>query len=781
VKGKNSVTKMKITKKLLLNAIATTFVLSYNVVSAVLLPRGDHPIYNANREMERNMSEEGFAKVYTTDIPSTEMNATLIIDFIERLDLLENESINDDSEFRLSFLVQSSEEYKSLSASIPYAIVEDEDETARLHSYANMPHVKGQKADTISGYPCFRNLAGMFNMMDDLVATASTIDLLDVTLTDIGDTYEKFTDPNEGYDILALKITGNGVADKGWSTDKGIVFITCGVHAREYAPPELCARWAENLVANYGTDTETTMVLDHTEVHIIIESNPDGRYIAENEPERYHRKNTRPDCSSSSGIGVDLNRNFPFQWGYPGGSSGNVCDPTYRGSGPISEPEVQAIVAYARSVFPEAQRKDDPIEQIDEPYPEETTVGVAFDIHSYGNLIIWPYGYEEVTSGNEDSLQAAARKIKGFNNYALSGPGTPAFLYPASGVTDDFYYGELGAVAFTYELGTSFYQDCSTFEQSIVPDNIPSLYYLAKVSTKPYVLVKGPDVTNINVPSTINYHPSTLFPISVTVSDDELSAGPGNYETTTQDIESISLCVDMHPYDRTPNGAGPDIVTFPFEASPTVSPTSCGGPDLTVELTTDNYPGETVWAVRDSEGDIIMELNYDTIPNESYETTQCLNEGEYVFEITDTYGDGICCSYGDGSYTLKLDGVQITSGGDFQYIDTFQFSVGSAFDNPDASRNNGPSTWTKAVSAPLGTLANFLKGPLIGEHILYSQGTDSDGYIGPVEASSFTITCIDEASIPIGGVDRDCAWIQSKGGCSRVDAQIVCPSTCDIC
>jgi len=764
-----------------MNTIAITFVLSCNVVSSALLRNENEPMEDAYKEMQRNMVEKSGAGVYMTNIPHSHSPDSSIVDFVGRLDLLDLESVNDGNETRLTFLVHNSEEFDSLSESSSSVIVENEEETARLNSYANKPHVRGQKADTISGYPCFRNLDGMFNLMDELVTRASAIDLLDVTVTDIGDTYEKTIDSNEGYDIKALKITGNGVADKGWSTVKGIVFITCGVHAREYAPPELCARWAERLVENYGLDTETTTVLDHTEIHMIIESNPDGRYVAENDRPKFHRKNTNPGCSNPDNRGVDLNRNFPFKWGVSGGSSENQCDQTYRGTGATSEPEVAAIVAYAESIFPEDQRKTDPIAQIDDPYPEETTVGVAFDIHAYGNLIIWPYGYQERLSGNEEGLQAAARKIKGFNDYTLAGPLTPAFLYPASGVTDDYFYGELGALAFTYELGTEFYQDCDTFEDTIVPDNIPSLVYLAKISTKPYILAKGPDVTNMSISSTINYHPTTLLPISITVSDDELSAGPGNYVTSTQDIASISISVDMHPYDVDSNGNGPQIYTLPFEASPTSAPTQCTGSDFTVELTTDNFASETNWKVKNSAGDVVMENEYSLGNMQSYDSEQCLNEGDYTFEITDTFGDGICCEYGIGSYTLKIDGVLLTSGGSFGSSETVDFSVGSSFGIPDVSRNSGPSTWTKALNVPLGLFSNILRGPLIGEHMIYSQGTDSEGYIGPVKALSFTITCIDETSFVVGGVERDCAFVESRGACSIVGAQILCPSTCGVC
>jgi len=649
--------------KLFVYSVAIVFAVSCNIVSGTLLHRKVGTIDDVSKQTKRHMAEEGshnnnsYAIVNIMDIPIVSRNSSAVEQFVAEIDLLSSTTLQDDGIVRLSFLVQSGDE-DDISARAPFPMVADLLATSNLHRYATTSRIQNQPTDTISGFPCYRNLKGMTTFMTDLEVKASAIDHLNVEVIDIGDSYEKTADPNKGYDMLALKITGDGVAAKGWSTDKGIVFITCGVHAREYAPPELCARWAESLVDGYGIDTETTSILDHTEVHMIIESNPDGRSIAETNRGAYHRKNTRPGCSRFSSRGVDLNRNFPFKWGLSG-SSTSKCDATYRGSAPASEPEVQAIVAYAESVFPESQRKDDPIRDINDPYPEDSTKGVYYDIHAYGNLIIWPWIYQEQVSANEESLQATARKLKSFNNYALAGPGQPDWLYPASGNTADYFYGELGALSFGYELGTTFYQDCSTFENVIVPDNLPGFVYTARISTKPYRLSKGPDVTDLSTPSITNYHPTNDIDISVTVSDSKLSSGPGTYAPSTQDIASISVCADMHPYDIDSNGNGPQIVTVPL-------------------------------------------------------------------------------------------------------------------------RDNAGTTVTETILVPLST-ANFLRDPLIGPHILYAQGTDSDGTVGPVMVVSFDITCDDESSFIFQGVTRTCAWVVTQGLCSNVKLQVYCPSTCNIC
>merc|ERR1712125_201055 len=51
--------------------------------------------------------------------------------------------------------------------------------------------------------------------------------------------------------------------------------------------------------------------------------------------------------------------------------------------------------------------------------------------------------------------------------------------------------------------------------------------------------------------------------------------------------------------------------------------------------------------------------------NTEYEEEECVLAAEYVFEIADSYGDGICCGYGSGSYSVEYNGVEVAAGGQF--------------------------------------------------------------------------------------------------------------------
>lgn len=256
---------------------------------------------------------------------------------------------------------------------------------------------QGSQYPTISNFPCYKNLKGSILWMNDMVAKAKSIPGLTVTLTDIGDSYLKTQNQTQGYDMWALMITGGSTP----SVNKGVMFLMTGIHAREYAPTELASRWAESLITAYdgnnnNKDADITAMLNHTEIHFVIQSNPDGRRIAETNRKVFRRKNLNPGptsntCSNTLGLGVDLNRNFPFGWGLDSGSSSDPCAPTYRGAAPASEPEVKAIINYCQSIFPPTQRKANPLSQQQDAYPSKTTVGVFVDIHSFAEAVVWPW------------------------------------------------------------------------------------------------------------------------------------------------------------------------------------------------------------------------------------------------------------------------------------------------------------------------------------------------------------------------------------------------------
>jgi len=72
-----------------------------------------------------------------------------------------------------------------------------------------------------------------------------------------------------------------------------------GIHTREYAPPDLASQWAECLIDDYGNNADITAMLDHTEIHLVLQANPDGRQVAETNP---NSPGPTPSCTDSTGL-----------------------------------------------------------------------------------------------------------------------------------------------------------------------------------------------------------------------------------------------------------------------------------------------------------------------------------------------------------------------------------------------------------------------------------------------------------------------------------------------
>merc|ERR1712029_36211 len=91
---------------------------------------------------------------------------------------------------------------------------------------------------------------------------------------------------------------------------------------------------------------------------------------------------------------------------------------------------------------------------------------------------------------------------------------------------------------------------------------------------------------------------------------------------------------------------------------------SCGKTKVDVEITIDNYGGETTYDIKDASDNIVMQGS-GWPANSVNSFWKCFSSGSYTFTITDAYGDGICCSYGSGGYKVEVDDKEVASGGDF--------------------------------------------------------------------------------------------------------------------
>jgi len=380
--------------------------------------------------------------------------------------------------------------------------------------------------ESIPGYACYRTVEETFASAQALVTSHPDL----ATWIDVGDSWEKSAGLG-GYDMMVLRLTNSAITG-----DKPDLFVTGAIHAREYVAAETATRFGEYLVNNYGTDADVTWILDHHEIHLMLQTNPDGRKQAE--AGLSWRKNTNQTyCGpTSTSRGADLNRNCTFKWGCCGGSSTNPCDVTYRGASAGSEPEIQAFQDYMASIFPDQRGPLDT-----DAAPTDTT-GIYIDLHSYGQLVIWPWGWTSSPAPNSTQLQTLGRKLAYFNSHT---PKQEYSLYPTDGITDGHAYGVFGVAAYCFEMGTAFFQSCSTFESTIYPTNLQALLYAAKVVRTPYMTPLGPDalspaVSNGTVPE------GTPVTLSATINDTRYRQTNGS--EPTQNIAGAEYYVDSPPW-----------------------------------------------------------------------------------------------------------------------------------------------------------------------------------------------------------------------------------------
>jgi len=446
------------------------------------------------------------------------------------------------------------------------------DARARIAAGA-LPILSGTGYPSIPGYACFRSIVGTYSTMDDMVANHGDIAQID----EIGPTWQKVQNADEGFTMRALRITNLATADSDPERPRMVVFSS--IHAREYAPAEVDTRFAEYLVNGYGHDAEATWLVDHNDFRLILLANPDARVLAEQQI--YQRKNmdvVNGPCDSEdmfSQPGVDLNRNFPFHWNITDGegSSSEHCDQTFRGpsvsGSPLvqaaPEPETENLVRYVAGIcdsdgnctggpdlLPDApvfaDRRSGSMSGSNghddgDAAPDDTT-GFFLDMHSNAALVLWPWGDTSSAAPNQVPLRTLGRRLAYFNNYT---PEQSDQLYPTDGTTDDTMYGLLGVPGFTIEIdGADFFQDCGSFDASTAPDNIAALRYVARALHAPYKLPAGPDAITVSASSDLI---AAGDPAQIAAHLDSSRFNQSNGNEPVHAIASAAAYVDTLPWE----------------------------------------------------------------------------------------------------------------------------------------------------------------------------------------------------------------------------------------
>ncbi len=279
------------------------------------------------------------------------------------------------------------------------------------------------------------------------------------SLINIGNSYQ-------GRPLWTLKISDNPRIDE----PEPAVYINGAIHAREPGATHCCIDFASYLLMNYGQDSLITWLVNNREIFITPVQNPDG-YVYNSDsggPTANWRKNRRRVGGGDS-VGIDLNRNFGYRWGYDNtGSSPNPTSETYRGPYRFSEIETQVIRDF---MLPQKIR-------------------TQMDYHTYGRYNMFPWGYRAVWPPDTAVLREGVDTFRMYNGYPASRTGQLSrVLYTANGVSVDWEYadtaGKFRTYAFTIEMcSLDFWQgwDDSAYIHNECRRNRPNNLYLTRIA-----------------------------------------------------------------------------------------------------------------------------------------------------------------------------------------------------------------------------------------------------------------------------------------------------------
>ena len=263
--------------------------------------------------------------------------------------------------------------------------------------------------------------AEMLSILDEMQAKYPNLISAKDTVIDIR--------THEGNPIYWVKVSNTPNIDN----DNPEVLYTALHHAREANSLSQMIFYLWYILENYESDAEIKYLVDNTEMYFMPCVNPDGYlWNQSTDPDGggLWRKNRYAD-ENGDVKGVDLNRNYGFEWGVDDqGSSPNANSDTYRGPSAFSEPETKAVRDFAN----------------------QHQFQIALNYHTFGNLLIHPWGFSDSATEEDATFKALGNIMIEENNFTL-GTGTETVGYVVNGDSDDWMYGDAGIYAMTPEVG----------------------------------------------------------------------------------------------------------------------------------------------------------------------------------------------------------------------------------------------------------------------------------------------------------------------------------------
>ena len=355
----------------------------------------------------------------------------------------------------------------------------------------------------------------------------------------------------EGRDIWAFKISDNPNVDE----DEPEVLFTSLIHAREPLSMMNLFYFAQKLAEGYNSDEEFTYLVNNREMWFVPVVNPDG-YVFNEQIEPFgggmHRKNRRnTNCGNGTTRGVDLNRNFGYEWGANNtGSSPDPCSDVYRGESAFSEPETQAVRDFI----------------LDHDFKN------VLHYHSYSNLYIHAFG--DGSYPDEPDLtthREIGHEMSKYNGYYV-GTGLDGIGYTVNGDAVDWSYGDQELISYVPEVGSyaqGFWPSEDEVEQLCIDQLHPN---------KIFAFVAGSDIIVHSYEFSQDFLlPGSQIEIEIVIQNRGLTNSGGDIEISFFPLNDF-ISFENEPYVMSEIDArDSDDVTLTFTISSDASPGSSSG------------------------------------------------------------------------------------------------------------------------------------------------------------------------------------------------------------
>ncbi|XP_012861417.2 carboxypeptidase A4 [Echinops telfairi] len=302
------------------------------------------------------------------------------------------------------------------SQGLEYSVAIDDLQSLLDDEVKEMQWIEGkERSGDDFNYGAYHSLEAIYREMDNIATEFPDL----VTRVKIGHSFE-----NRPLYVLKFS-TGAG-------KQRPAIWLNAGIHSREWISQATGIWTARKIVSDYMKDPALTSILGRTDIFLLPVANPDG-YVYTQTKNRFWRK-TRSQNPGSRCIGADPNRNWNASFAGQG-TSDNPCSEVYHGPHAHSEVEVKSVVDFIQ---------------------EHGNFKCFVDLHSYSQLLMYPYGYTVNKARDAEELDKVARRAA---QALASLSGTEyqvgpicTTVYPASGSSIDWAYDNGIKYAFTFEL-----------------------------------------------------------------------------------------------------------------------------------------------------------------------------------------------------------------------------------------------------------------------------------------------------------------------------------------